>query len=239
MAEQTEPLYLKDSYIKEFGATVVEVNGKHVVLDRTALYPTGGGQPSDTGRLIGPNDAEYFVSDVSKKDGRIVHTVDKDGLKAGDAVNGFIDWDRRYLLMRYHTATHILCAVIHKHTGAEITGNQIGEQQTRIDFNLENFDRDKFAEYETEANQLIALNKQVKIRFLPREEALKLPGLSKLKMGLPPSIQTVRVLTIEDIDEQADGGCHVNSTGEIGTIKIVDFENKGKNNRRVYFKLVE
>ena len=235
----TELLYLEDCYLKEFDATVVEIltEEKAVVLDKTAFYPAGGGQPSDKGKLI-KDSMEYSVLEARKKDSQVLHYVDKvDGLLVGDRIKGKIDWNRRYKFMKLHTACHVLSAVVHKNTGALITGNQIKENEARIDFNLENFDREQIKSFEEEANEVIAKNLPVEIKFLPREEAFKIPSIVKLKNVLPPSIEIIRIIDIKDFDQQACGGTHVKQLGEIGKIKIIKAENKGKNNRRIYFVL--
>lgn len=231
-----EALYLKDCYVKEFEATVTSVkDGKFVVLDRTAFYPKSGGQPHDTGVLINEG-KEYKVVFTGKFDGQISHEVSEPGLKEGDKVKGIIDWDRRTLFMNYHTASHILSAIIHNETGAKISGNQIAEEKTRVDFNLENFDRDQISSYEAKVNDVIDRALDVKIDILPREEALAIPSVVKLRDAFPPEIEEIRVIRIPDVDDQACGGTHVRNTGEIPHIEIFKAENKGKNNRRIYFR---
>ncbi|WP_135612819.1 alanyl-tRNA editing protein AlaXM [Methanococcoides sp. AM1] len=231
-----EALYLKDCYIKEFEATVMSVkDDKFVVLDRTAFYPKSGGQPHDTGVLINEG-KEYKVVFVGKFDKQISHEVSEPGLKEGDKVKGIIDWDRRTLFMNYHTASHILSAIIHNETGAKISGNQIAEDKTRVDFNLENFDRELIGSYEAKVNEVIDRVLDVKIDILPREEALTIPSVVKLKDAFPPEIEEIRVIRIPDVDDQACGGTHVKNTGEIPHIEIFKAENKGKNNRRIYFR---
>ncbi len=178
-----EALYMKDSYMKEFDAKVVSVNdGKFVVLDRTAFYPNAGGQLNDTGKFTRKSDGQEFkVVFVGKFSGEISHEIEPvEGkeLNAGDEVTGIIDWERRYTMMRYHTAAHVLSAVIEKDTGALITGNQLKEEKARIDFNLEEFDREKIKSYEEKANEMIAKEIPVVISFLTREEAEKEPGLA-------------------------------------------------------------
>lgn len=233
----TELLYLKDSYLKECDARVIEVHdGKYIVLDTTVFYPQGGGQPYDTGVLT-CNGQEYKVIFVKKIGEHVSHEVDTPGLNVGDTVHGIIDWERRYLLMRIHTAMHVLSSVFHKETGALISGNQIDPEKSRIDFTLENFDREKIQQYANHANELIKQNKQTKVSFMKREEAMKIPGMVKLAGALPPNIDVLRIVEIEGIDIQADGGTHVKNTSEIGEIVILSFENKGKSNRRVYFTL--
>jgi len=232
----TELIYMTDCFAKEFDAIVTKVDGKFVVLDKTAFYPQGGGQPTDTGKLI-KDDQEYQVVFAKKKGPDVSHEVDKEGLQEGDTVHGVLDWDKRYVLMRMHTAAHILCEIFHKETGALITGNQLNTEKSRIDFNLENFDREKISEYVAKANEIVQKDLPIKIYTLPREEALKIPSVTKLANVLPPAVQELRIVEIEGFDTQADGGTHVKSTKEVGEIEVVGAENKGKNNRRVYFKL--
>ena len=231
-----DALYLMDCYMKEFDAVVKDVLGdRFVILDRTAFYPNAGGQPHDLGVLY-RDDSEYPVIYVRKDDDTISHEVSCPGLAVGDHVVGKIDWDRRYLLMRSHTACHVLSAVIHKETGALITGNQIGDVRTRVDFNLKDFDRSQIALYEEKTNEIIDQNIPVDIRILPREEALNMPSIVKLKKDLP-EMKEIRIIDIVGFDAQACGGTHVRNTGEIGHIEVVKAENKGKNNRRIYFRL--
>lgn len=233
----TKALFLEDCYAKEADAEVVSADANRVELDRTIFYPQGGGQPCDTGRIT-CNGTEYAVSDVKKENGTIIHFVDKAGLKAGDKVHCIIDWERRHLMMRYHTASHVIAAVMHKSAGALITGNQIAADETRFDFNLENFDREKMADYVREANEKIRQNIPIKTYFLPREEAMKIPGIVKLAAALPPQVEQLRIVEIGDLDIQADGGTHVRNTSEVGQIEITKLENKGKERRRIYFRLI-
>jgi misacylated tRNA(Ala) deacylase len=232
----TEALYMNDCYLKEFEAKVVAANGKGVELDKTAFYYNSGGQPNDTGKLLCKGE-EYKVLFVKKDKGSIIHEVDKEGLKSGDEVKGVIDWGRRYLFMRYHTACHVLSGIVNHKTGAEITGNQIAEDKARIDFNLENFDRSQIKEFEEESNRVISEAREVALRFLPREEAMKIPAVVKLAKGLPETIKTLRVVEIAGFDQQACAGTHVGNTSEIKGIEVTGAENKGKANRRVYFRV--
>ncbi|MBC8501112.1 MAG: alanyl-tRNA editing protein [DPANN group archaeon] len=232
-----EALYLDDSYLKEFDATVTKVDGgKYTVLDNTAFYPNSGGQPWDEG-VMKRDGEEFKVAFVGKFGDNISHEVDKEGLKVGDKVHCVIDWERRYKLMRMHTSAHIVSTLIHNKTGALISGNQLGIDKTRIDFNLEDYDRDKMVEYLKEANEIIKKNIEVKSYYLPREEAMKIPSVVKLAGALPPAIDTLRIVEIGDFDTQADGGTHVKNTSEIGDLEFLKAENKGKNNRRIYYKL--
>lgn len=232
-------LYLEDSYMKEFEAVVESVkDGKFVVLDKTAFYPNSGGQPHDTGKLVREGGKEFPVVYVAKFDYLISHEVQNgEDLKPGDKVKGVIDWDRRYRFMRYHTACHILSGIFHNETGAMITGNQIDLEKSRIDFSLENFDREKIDEYIKKANEVMARNLEVTTTIMPREEAMNIPSVVKLANALPPAIKELRIVSIGDVDTQADGGTHVKNTSEVGEIELVKAENKGKNNRRVYFRL--
>ena len=234
----TQTLFLEDCYAKECDSTVVAAEGNKVELDKTVFCYEGGGQPSDNGKIIGSNGEEFAVASVKKESGKIVHYLDKPGLKQGDKVHCTVDWERRHKLMRYHTAAHILSAIVNKKTGALITGNQISIDQARFDFDLENFNRAVIEECVREANEAIKRNMTVKMYFLPREEAMKIPGVVKLANALPPQVSQLRIVEIGDVDTQADGGTHVGNTSEIGTIEIVKMDNKGKSNRRIYFRLV-
>ncbi len=234
----TELLYLHDSYIREFTATVVGVEGLDVVLDVTAFYPSSGGQPGDTGVIcIIDGDASFRVVDVRKKDGQVVHRMETDGLSHGDRVVCAIDWARRYTLMRMHTAAHILSAVFNR-DGTLITGNQLNTDKSRIDFNMETFDKEKINRYVGIANGIVAKNIIVETGLMKREDAFKIPGVVKLAHALPPEIPELRIVRIGDIDAQADGGTHVKNTGEIGRIELIGVENKGKSNRRLYYKVI-
>lgn len=220
----------------EFEACVISANDSVVELDQTAFFATGGGEPNDTGKLIS-NDQEFQVVDVSKEADTILHKVDKEGLKTGDEVKGAINWDRRYRLMKMHTASHLLSSIIHKETGALISGGNLDLEKSRIDFNLEDFNREIFAVYVQKANELIKHGASVKSYFMERKEAMKIPGIIKLLEALPPDVENLRIVEIEGVDIQADGGNHVRNLNELGGIEIVKLENKGKDNRRVYYTL--
>jgi Ser-tRNA(Ala) deacylase AlaX len=156
-------------------------------------------------------------------------------LAVGNSVHGIIDWDRRHRIMRMHTSAHLLSAIFNKETGALITGNQIEPDKSRIDFSLDDFDREKMLVYCSQANEAIAKNPPVKTYFMKREEALKIPGITKLASVMPPDVKDLRIVEIEGYDLQADGGVHVKNLGEVGKIEPLKFENKGKSNRRLYF----
>ncbi len=232
----TEVLYLKDCYLKEFDTEIVNVkDGKYIILDKTAFYPVGGGEPNDTGKIIF-NDQEYNVVFVGKFENEISHEVDKEGLEIGNKVHCVVNWERRYRLMRMHTAAHILDSVIHKESGALFTGNQLGEDKSRLDFNLETFDKERMKSYIYKANQEINKNKDVIIKFMPRKEAEKFSMLPDWDYG---DLDELRVIDIEDIDFQPCGGCHVKNTSEIKGVEFVSVDNKGKGRKRLYFTLVD
>jgi len=231
-------LYLEDSYLRECDATVVSVrDGKYVVLDQTIFYPKGGGQPWDTGTIIKGN-RTYNVIYVGKFSGEISHEVDQAGLRENDRVHCVLNWKRRYKLMRSHTAAHVFASLLCRGTGALITGNQLEEDKVRFDFSLEEYDREILINYIHETNNVLKRDIPVKWYVLPKEEALKIPGIIKMAEALPPDIPELRIVEIVGVDKQADGGTHVKNLKEVGQIKLLKTVNKGKNNRRVYFKLI-
>ncbi len=234
----TNALYLSDSYLKECNATVVSVKeGKYVVLDQTIFYPKGGGQPWDTGKIVKSNDV-FNVVYVGKFSGEISHEVDRAGLEEGDRVHCTLNWERRYKLMRSHTAAHVFASILCKETGALITGNQLGEDKIRFDFSLEEYNREILEHYIDKTNELLGKDIPVKWYELPKEEAMKIPGIVKMAAALPPDIPNLRIIEIANVDKQADGGTHVKNLKEVGHIRLLKTENKGKNNRRVYFSFV-
>lgn len=232
----TELLYMNDCYLKEFDAKVVSSNGNLIELDRTAFYPLGGGVMHDTGKLISSG-KEFIVLNVTKNSGKVLHEIKEGNLNIGDSVHGVLDWDRRYKLMRMHTAAHLLSGVFFHESKIQITGNQIDVDESRMDFNMENFDRGVIESYCQKANELVEKNLRIKIYSMKREEALSDPSMMKLASVLPPNVPELRIVDIEGFDRQPDGGCHVNSLKEIGKIELNRLENKGKNNRRLYYKL--
>lgn len=235
----TELIYHEDSYMKELECSVVGVdkdNSKKIILDKTIFYPTSGGQPADKGQLV-VNGKSYNVINVKKVGNDIVHEVDSSGIEEGSNVTAMIDWSYRYKLMRGHSACHVLSYVVHQETGALITGNQIKEEKCRIDFDLEEFDREQIKQFEEKTNEIIKSGIPVRTKILPREEAFEIPSVLKLKNVLPPSVEMIRIVDIQNFDAQACGGTHVKNTKEIGQIEIVKTENKGKNNRRIVFVL--
>jgi len=233
----TKALYLEDSYRKECDSVVVSIkDGKYVVLDQTIFYPKGGGQPWDTGKVT-KADEVYTVVYVGKFSGEISHEVDHTGLKEGDRVHCLLNWERRYRLMRSHTAAHVFASLLCTGAGVLVTGNQLEEDKIRFDFSLEKFDRGTLEEYIEKANELFKKDIPVEWYELPRDEALKIPGLIKMAEAFPPNIPSLRVVEIVGVDKQADGGTHVRNLKEVGQIKLLKTENKGKSNRRIYFTL--
>lgn len=229
-------IYIDNPYCKTFSSKVKAIVDGYVILEESYFYPVGGGQPHDEG-VIRRGDQEFRVSHVRKINGESAHKVDRQGLEVGEVVECQIDWERRSKLMRSHTAAHVVSAVIHKKTGALITGNQLSIEKIRIDYSLEEFDPLAFVKYLEEANEEIKKNHQVMSKIISREQANTLPALSKLAAGLPESVREVRIVTIGDIDEQACAGTHVESTKEIGQLQFVKCENKGKQNRRMTFTI--
>ncbi|MBI3840401.1 MAG: alanyl-tRNA editing protein [Thaumarchaeota archaeon] len=227
----TRRLFWEDMYAREFDAVVVSVEGAKLVLDQTAFNPRGGGLVSDTGTIAGAR-----VVEALKEGDEVVHVLEGPfGQTAGTAVRGVLDWERRHRIMRMHTAAHILSSVVNQETGALITGNQIGPEESRVDFNLEDFDRDRLSHYVEKVNDAVARGLEVKTYFMKREEALATPGFVKLAGAMPPSVEMLRIVQIGDVDTQADGGVHVKNTREIGKLVALRTENKGKANRRMYF----
>jgi len=230
-------LYMDDSYLKKWEAKVIDVkDNKYIILDNTAFYPKGGGQPCDEGYIL--NDQEKFrVVYVGKFSGEISHEVDKPGLKVGDTVSCELDWERRYTFMRYHTASHLISNILYKDADAKITGNQIDIEKTRMDFSMTDYSPEKLNAFVDKANKIINQDLPITIDYMTKKEVLAKPELARLAVGLPDNIKEFRIVNIGDVDKQVDGGTHVNHLKEIGTIELTKTVNKGKNNRRMYFIL--
>jgi len=232
----TELLYLKDSYLREFEATVVshDVDQNGVLLDRSAFYPGGGGQLPDQGALWN-GEAQYRVSKVRRGN---AHILDGDLPAVGCQVRGEIDWNRRYKIMRTHTAMHILCGVIWRDYQASVTGGNMDILSGRMDFEFERLAPEVIAEIEKKINFEVEAARAVKIEILPRETAFQIPDLIRTKINLlPESITEVRTVEIVGLDLQADGGTHVANTSEVGRIKIAKYKSKGGINKRLYVEL--
>lgn len=232
----TEELFLHDHYLKTCIAQVKKVDDMRVVLDRTVFYPQGGGQPFDKG-TISCNGEKFEVVSVRRENGEIYHELNKEEIKEGDSVECEIDWDYRHRLMRFHTSAHVLARVLSNETGSLITGNQLGDEESRMDFSSTSFSMEKAKEFEEKINQILSQNLLVTVSFERAEDAFKRPELFRLKSVLPKNLTVLRIVSIGDFDVQADGGTHVANTSEIGKIKITRTENKGKENRRVYWAL--
>ena len=229
-------LYMDDSYLKEFEASVKSANGRYIVLDKSAFFPKGGGVEHDTGIMVRMNDnKEFKVIFTGKFNNEISHEVDQEGLQPGDHVHCKLDWERRYLLMRYHTAAHVLSGIFNRYYNLLMTGNQLTTEKGRIDMNMESMDLNLIKEGFEKANELIQKDLPVVVYYTKRAEAEKDPTLFKLAMGFPHEIDTIRIVDIKGFDAQADGGCHVKNLKEIGKVEFVRAENKGKDNRRIYY----
>jgi len=233
----TEKLYHQDAYLQEFDAIVTQLSEDRVALDRTAFYPGGGGQPSDLGRIARDGD-EFVVAKVKTEAGEIWHTVDPEGLREGDAVVAYLDWQNRYKLMRTHTAMHILCGVIWRDYGASVTGGNMTPGRGRMDFEFERMQKELVEEIEAKINVEVDAARPISAEVLPREQAFEIPDLIRTKINLlPEGIQQVRVVEIDGLDLQADGGTHVSNTSEVGRIRVVDYKSKGRINKRLVVEL--
>jgi misacylated tRNA(Ala) deacylase len=235
----TERLYYTDSYLKTFSATVTGIDPEThaVLLNRTAFYTGGGGQPYDTGTL-NAFDRTYTVTKVTAGN---LHIIGDDHLpEIGSTVEGTIDWDRRYRLMRTHTAMHILCGVVWRDYGASVTGGNMEPLSGRMDFEFERMQKELVSEIEEKINAEVAAARDVRVAILPREEAFQIPDLIRTKINLlPEGITEVRTVEIIGLDLQADGGTHVANTREVGKIRISDYKSKGGINKRIYVELDE
>lgn len=235
----TKLLYLTDSYLREFEATVTKSKDNAVVLNRTAFYPGGGGQPADTGMLKAGGEV-WQVKQVKRQGADVWHHLDAEAPPDGTAVVGYVDWDRRYRIMRTHTALHILCGVVWRDYGALVTGGNMKPGQGRMDFEFERMRKDLVEEIEVRINAEVDAARDIEVAILPREEAFQIPDLIRTKINLlPDSIQEVRTVHITGLDLQADGGTHVANTREVGPIRIAKYESKGRINKRIYIELAD
>jgi misacylated tRNA(Ala) deacylase len=234
---ETELVYLHDAYQRRVEATVVDVRDDAVALDRTVLYPTGGGQPHDTGWLEA-GEQRLAVTAVKKEGPLVWHRLDGPLPEAGAAVVATIDWERRHQLMRTHTAMHILCGVIWNEYGKAVTGGNMEPLSGRMDFEFDPLP-EGFAQQVSDAvNAEIAADRPVEVSFIERRAALADDDLIRTKVNLiPESVTTIRVVDIVGLDKQADGGTHVAATGEVGRFEITKTESKGKGNKRVRIAL--
>jgi misacylated tRNA(Ala) deacylase len=237
----TEMLYLSDHYLKEFDAVILDIpDYKSIILDRTAIYPRGGGQPSDRGSLALEDGTVLSIVESSKDHDRVTHTLsqplsDEQNQKfKGARVKGTVDWQLRYKHMRHHTALHILSGVVYHKFGSRITGGQIYPDRARLDFTLDDLSKERLAMIESEMNRIVTDDREVKTYWLGAEEALEKKELYRLSADLlPKGLEKLRIVDIVGFDAQLDGGTHVSKTGEVKKIMISKTENKGKDNKRI------
>jgi misacylated tRNA(Ala) deacylase len=233
----TEQLAARDAYLRETDATVVSVTDDGVVLDHTVFYPRGGGQPGDRGTLAWEG-GRVTVTDTFSKAGEVVHAVEGDPPPVGARVTATIDWERRHLLMRTHTALHVLSAIVWRDYGAKVTGGNMEPGSARMDFELESISVDFGREVERLLNEALAEDHPVEVQFVPRAEALADPDLIRTKVNLiPEHVDPIRVIDIAGLDRQADGGTHVANTTEVGPVRVVKTESKGRGNKRMRIEL--
>jgi misacylated tRNA(Ala) deacylase len=229
----TELLYLRDAYLREFEARIVDGRDNLVALDRTAFYPTGGGQPHDTGTIDG-----LWVSDVRKEGDVVWHAVAGDLPPVGSTVSGVVDWERRHQLMRTHSALHVLCGVIWNEWGKAVTGGNMEPLEARMDFEFDPLPEGFGAKAADLVNAAIDADYPIEVSFLPRGTALTDEDLIRTKVNMiPESVTEIRVVDIVGLDKQADGGTHVRSTAEIGRFEVVKTESKGKGNKRLRVRI--
>ena len=235
----TELLYPTDAYMREFTAVVTAVVDGGVVLDRSAFYPGGGGQPCDYGSLSN-GVTTWPVQRVQRVEGQPVHFLEGTPPAMGTAVTGQLDWTRRYQLMRTHTAMHILCGVVFRDYGAQVTGGNMEPLQGRMDFEFETMRQELVSAIEEAINAEVTAARDVHVAILPRAEAFAIPDLIRTKINLlPEGITEVRTVELEGLDLQADGGTHVRNTREVGRLRVSDYKSKGKLNKRIYVELVD
>lgn len=242
----TDAICYRDAYAREVDASVVQSEPGDgvtlVTLDRTVFYPGGGGQPADSGRLAAAGRRAWPIRSARKVGEDIVHEVaidDEPGWpRPGDVVRASVDWDRRHLLMRTHTALHVLCGVVWRDHGAQVTGGNMEPGRGRMDFEFESLTADLVGGIEARVNEELARARPITVRLLPREEAFAIPDLIRTKVNLlPEGISEIRVVDIEGLDLQADGGTHVANTSEVGLVRVTGYESKGRINKRIRIEL--
>ena len=229
----TELLFLRDAYLRDFTATVTAVDGNRVALDRTAFSFTSGGQPHDTGSL-----GQARVTEVRKDGEHVWHTLEGDIPAVGNEVEGHLDWERRHQLMRTHTALHVLCGVIWNEYGKAVTGGNMEPLAARMDFEFDPLPEGFGATVEARVNEELAADHPIEVLFLPKDASLVDADLIRTKVNLiPEAVSEIRVVDIVGLDKQADGGTHVHSTAEVGRMRVVKTESKGKGNKRIRIQL--
>jgi len=237
----SELIFQKDSYIKEFECKIIGLDetANAILLDRTAFYIGGSGQPCDNG-VLETTSGTSVIKEVKKIGDDIYHYIDGNLPKLNEICIGKIDWEHRYKLMRTHTAMHILCGVVWRDYKAQVTGCDMDCLKGRMDFEFENFDKELIEEIEAKVNKEVECSRNIKVNIFEREEAFNIPDLIRTKINLlPKGINEIRIVEIEGLDLQADGGTHVKNTTEVGKIKIVKYKSKGKINKRIYVELEE
>jgi misacylated tRNA(Ala) deacylase len=234
----TEELFSTDAYLRSCEATVVAVSEEGAVLDRTVFYARGGGQPGDTGTLRWDG-GEVRVADTVKQAGEVLHVLEGPAPAVGARVTAEVDWERRHTLMRTHTALHVLSGIVFRDYGAKVTGGNMEPGIARMDFELEAISQEFGREVEGELNAALAQDHLVHVSLRPRAEALADPDLIRTKVNLiPEHVDPIRVVDIEGLDKQADGGTHVRSTAEVGRVRVAKTESKGKGFKRMRIELV-
>jgi misacylated tRNA(Ala) deacylase len=238
---KTKLIYLENSYTYECSARVVAVEGDEVALDATIFYPGGGGQMADHGVLTWDHGRQQAQVMALHKRGDVVwHVLDSPPPSPGSEVTARIDWDFRYRMMRTHTALHILCGVIWKDFQVPVTGGQMYPDRARMDFAMEDLNKERLAAIEQRVNEVVAADLPIRVYTLPREKAFAIPDLVRTRVNLlPPELEEIRIVEIVGLDLQADGGTHVHHTAEVGGITIVRAENKGRINKRLEIRLVD
>ncbi len=249
MTPRVDEVCYRDAYARALAARVLDVSATDgpplVVLDVTAFYPGGGGQPSDRGILLRAADGRTWTVKAARRlGGEIVHELEapEDGElpRAGDAVTMDLEWARRYALMRTHTALHALCGVVWRDYGALVTGGNMEPGSGRMDFEFERMSGDLVGEIEAKVNTELRSSRDVRVNVLPRDEAFAIPDLIRTKVNLlPPGIEQIRTIEIVGLDLQADGGTHVANTREVGGVRVTGYESKGRINKRIRLELTD
>jgi misacylated tRNA(Ala) deacylase len=232
----TDAICYRDAYARSVNARVLETDDGAVLTDATVLYPGGGGQPSDSGWLRAGEDQAWRVASARKAGDGIWHVLEGADVmpEIGSEVGVELDWDRRHALMRTHSALHVLCGVIWRDHHASVTGGNMEPLTGRMDFEFETMHGDLVADIERRVNDEIAADREIRVAVLPREEAFAIPDLIRTKINLlPPGIAEVRTIEIVGLDLQADGGTHVARTSEIGQVRVIGYESKGRINKRI------